>query len=85
MSEQDKKQLYPATTTEWADLLDSDIGELRHLRPMLIDTLLEDRPLRFGTVPSSIFLHHRLAPYTTVHAYCSKSSAGDTGEFTEPE
>jgi len=48
LSEQDSKELYPATTDSFADPLPGDPPEVAIIRPLLKDTQLEKAPLRLA-------------------------------------
>ncbi|CAG9467377.1 unnamed protein product [Pedinophyceae sp. YPF-701] len=48
LSEDDAPEMYPATTTEFADPVESDDSTMAVLRPMLARTQLERRPLRLA-------------------------------------
>lgn len=46
MSEESMHELYPATTTEFADPVPSDAAEVALFRPLLAKTRLQTLPLR---------------------------------------
>lgn len=48
LTDEAARELYPAVTDEWADLLPTDEGEVAAIRPLLAQTSLQDKPLRLA-------------------------------------